>query len=222
MAYLLRGALIEYKSDFLGPMPNVVIFQFNPEQLTRNIQIPQRPSGSSSRETNQSGEQPYEKISITAHFTASDQLNAGNPLAVMFGIGPQLAALEKMVYPEGVLSGLIGQALDAIGDSVSSGSENPTQTVPREAYPRILFIWGLTKVLPVKIDSMRITEQHFDNRLNPIQAEVSLEFSVLGSDPCDEDTVAKGALAYTNMIKDTQAVLNLANTAQQVIEIIPF
>jgi hypothetical protein len=37
MSVLLRGALIEYGSDFMGPIPNVVIFQFNPETLTRTV-----------------------------------------------------------------------------------------------------------------------------------------------------------------------------------------
>ena len=32
---LLRGALIEYGTDLIGPIPNVVIFQYNPESLTR-------------------------------------------------------------------------------------------------------------------------------------------------------------------------------------------
>ena len=40
---MLRGALIEYGTDLIGPIPNVVIFQFNPEQLTRTITIPQPP-----------------------------------------------------------------------------------------------------------------------------------------------------------------------------------
>jgi hypothetical protein len=33
MPYLLQGALIEYGSDCLGPIPKVVTFQFNPESL---------------------------------------------------------------------------------------------------------------------------------------------------------------------------------------------
>ena len=66
---LLRGALIEYASDFLGPLPNLVIFQFNPDTLTRNFQIPQRPTGAASRETSQAGEIPVEKINLTASFS---------------------------------------------------------------------------------------------------------------------------------------------------------
>ena len=109
MPYLLRGALIEYGSDFLGPLPNVVIFQFNPESLTRTIQIPPRPTGTGSRETSQAGEEPVESISLTAHFSAADDLANDDKLTRTFGIGPRLAALEKMVYPAGRLSGLIGK-----------------------------------------------------------------------------------------------------------------
>lgn len=138
MAYLLRGALIEYESDFLGPLPNVVIFQFNPESLTRNIKIPSRPTGAASRETNQAGEVPVETISLTAHFSAADRLGQNDSLARLFGIGPQLAALEQMARPTGKISGAIGEAIDAIGDAIfGGGGECPTQPVPREQYPRI-------------------------------------------------------------------------------------
>lgn len=221
MPYLLRGALIEYGSDFLGPIPNVVIFQFNPESLTRDIQIPSRPAGTGSRETSQAGEVPVENISLTAHFSAADRLKENNSLARAFGIGPQLAALEKMVHPTGRISGLIGEALDAVGEAIFGGDESPCQPIPREKYPRILFIWGLTRVLPVVIKSMNITEQHYDNLLNPIQAEVSLRLDVLTADPCSDDRVAGGALEYSNLAKDAQAIANLANTAEQVVDIIP-
>ena len=223
MSYLLRGALIEYGSDFLGPIPNVVIFQFNPESLTRNMEIPRRPTGAGSRETSQAGEVPVEKITLTAHFSAADQLNRDNPLARAFGIGPRLAALEKMVHPAGKISGLIGEALDAIGSAISGGGDSsPTQPIPRENYPRILFIWGLTRVLPVVIDSMSFTEQQFDPLLNPIQAEVTLGLSVIHVDSCSDDMIAKGAMEYSNLAKDAQAMTNLANTVQQAAEIIPF
>ena len=40
MAKFLRGALVEYGRSLLGPIPNVVVFQFNPEQLARTLTIP--------------------------------------------------------------------------------------------------------------------------------------------------------------------------------------
>lgn len=69
---------------------------------------------------------------------------------------------------------------------------------------------------------MNITEQQYDNLLNPVQAEVSLGLSVLTIDPSSDDRVAKGAMEYTNLAKEAQAIANLANTARQVAEIIPF
>jgi hypothetical protein len=223
MPYLLRGALIEYGSDFLGPLPNVVIFQFNPETLTRAIQIPQRPTGGTRRETNQAGDPPIERITLKAEFDAADGLNANKVLARGFGVGPQLAALEKMVYPAGKISGLIGAAIDAIGDALGLGGDDAeNQPIPRESYPRILFIWGLTRILPVTIDSMSITEQQYDFLLNPVRAEVSLGLSVNSTNTCSTDKVAKGAMEYSNLAKEAQAILNLANTVELAAELIPF
>lgn len=224
MTYLLRGALIEYKSDFLGPLPNVVLFQFNPETLTRTIQIPPRPTEGARRETQQSGDPPLEKITIKAEFSAADQLGDNNLLTRAFGVGPQLAALEKIVQPTDTLGGLLGQALDAVGDALGLGSNEapPTQPIPREQYPRILFIWGLTRILPVVIDSMTITEQEYDFLLNPIRAEVSIGMTVNAIKQCSDDQIAKGALDYSTAAKEAQAILNLANTVELAMDLVPF
>src|SRR5687767_6493147 len=106
MPYLLRGALIEYGAGLIGPIPNIVIFQFNPESLTRTMKIPARPSGATAREQTQSGEKTFESISLKAHFSAADMLNDEKVLARLFGVGPQLSALEKMVHPSSKLAGL--------------------------------------------------------------------------------------------------------------------
>lgn len=224
MAYLLRGALIEYGSDFLGPLPNVVIFQFNPETMSRTIQIPSRPQGGAARETTQAGEPSIEKITIKAEFDASDQLNSGNILARTVGIGPQLAALEKMVHPSNVIGGLIGAAIDAVGDALGlgGGDDEPTQPIPREKYPKLIFIWGLTRVLPVIVESMSITEQQFDSLLNPVRAEVTLGLSVSPPGTCSDDLIAKGAMEYTTVAKEAMAIANVANSVEQVAELIPF
>ena len=221
MAKMLRGALLEYGSDFLGPIPNVVIFQFNPETLTRTIQIPPRNTGATARETSQAGEPPVEKVTVNAVFSAADALNVNDPLARAFGVGPQIAALEKMVYPAGKLSGLIGKAVDAIAGAIGGGGDDPTQTIPREAQPRILFIWGLTRVVPVIIESMSITEQQYDFLLNPVEAQVSIGLAVVPPSQCSDDVVGKGALEYTNVAKEAQAMLNLANTVKLAADLIP-
>jgi len=225
MPFLMRGAMIEYGSDFLGPLPNVVIFQFNPESLSRTIQIPPRPTGGAPRETTQAGEPSIEKITLKAQFSAADGMGKNNVLARTMGIGPRLAALEKMVNPASKLSGLIGAAIDAIGGALGiggGGGGDPRQTIPREKYPRILFLWGPFRVLPVVIESMTITELQYDFLLNPIQADVSIGLAVNAIDDCSDDKVGKGALEYSNMAKDAQAMLNLANTVGQIADLIPF
>jgi hypothetical protein len=141
------------------------------------------------------------------------------------GVGPRLAALEKMVRPAGKLSGLIGAAIDAVGDALGvggGGGDGARQPVPREAYPRILFVWGPFRLLPVVIDSMNIVELQYDFLLNPTQADVDISLSVDPIDPCSNDVIGKGALEYSNLAKEAQAIANLANTAGQVVELIPF
>lgn len=218
---MLRGALVEYGTDLIGPIPNVVIFQFNPETLSRALQVPPRPTGATQRETTQAGEKTFEKITFKAHFSAANMLDEDKVLARLFGIGPQLAALEKMVLPSSTIAGLIGAAIDAIAGAVAPPSP-PAQPIPREKYPRILFIWGPTRVLPVTIDSMTIAEQEYDFVLNPVRAEVDITLSVIAIDQCSDDLLARGALEYSTMAKEAMAIANLANTAEQIVDLVPF
>ena len=232
MGSFLRGALVEYGSDVLGPIPNVVVFQFNPEEISRTLNIPQaKPETAGNArltEPHQAGAPPTETFSITAHFSAADDLGKGGAASVVartFGIGPQLAALEKMVYTQaGIISGLIGAAVDAIGDAIGlgGGAEAPERPIPREKKPRILFIWGPSRVLPVEIRSMSITERKFDSLLNPVQAEVQMNMAIASFPKESDDTVGKGALTYTQTVKEAQVLLNLAKAVELTLDIIPF
>ncbi len=221
MTFLLRGALIEYGTDLIGPIPNVVIFQFNPESLNRSFTIP-RPPGGAEREQAQAGEPTTESIGLRAYFSAVDALAENKVLARAFGIGPQLAALEKMVLPGGKIAGLVGAAIDAVGSALGmgGGAEPPTQTIPRQPMPRLLFIWGLTRVQPVRIESLKINELEYDSLLNPIRAEVDIELAVTKVSECSDDWLAKGAQTYTELAKEAQAIANLANTAEQIVDLI--
>ena len=208
---MLRGALIEYGSDLIGRIPNVVIFQFNPESLSRTLQIPARPTGATQREITQAGEETFEQISFTAHFSAANMLADDKVLARLFGVGPQLCALEKMAVPTAEIATLLG-AVDAVGDALGDGAHQDL-CIPREQFPRILFIWGAARVLPVTIDSMTIAELEYDQRLNPVRAEVDLQLTVTLADERSDDDLAKGALEYTTIAKEAQAIANLANLA---------
>ncbi|MGZ5132086.1 MAG: hypothetical protein ACXWCU_08740 [Caldimonas sp.] len=227
----MRGALVEYSGQFLGPIPNIVIFQFNPETLSRTITIPQATSASNSaanrpkREVATTEAPAVESFTVTAQFSAADDLGTGGAVGVLprlFGVGPQLAALEKMVYPVTTPGGLIGAAIDAVGSALSSaaGGASPTRPVPPQKVPRLLFIWGPTRVLPVRITSMSINEKQYDMLLNPTEAEVQIGLSVV-STPSPSDAVAVGAWGYSQMIKDTQATLNLAKVIEFAVDLVP-
>lgn len=218
----MLGALVEYGTDFLGPIPNAVVFQFNPETIVRTISIPPRAVDATQRETSQAGEPAYERFTIQAKFSAADQRNNLDPIGIAFGVGPQLAALKAMVYPVKTPGGLIGAAIDAIGSLVGSEGPAPTQPIPRQQTPRILFIWGAKRILPVLIESLTITEEIYDGELNPIEVEVAIGLAVITPCSCCGDKIGQGALAYTQMAEDTMATINLANSAALVSHLIPF
>ncbi len=209
MPKYLRGALAEYKDDLSDSLSNVVTFQFNPENLTRTIQIQPQNTGTQSREDRQAAEKPVEKISLTIHFTAADKRNEKDKVTMKHGVGPQLAALTKMANPvqEGQESSQQEGSGDAVGSEVTANSDSgdATQPTPRQQYPRVVFIWGEKRVLPVIIDSMTITEQQFDANLNPIQAQVALGLSVMTITPYTEDQTARGAVEYSSNSTTAQA-----------------
>jgi hypothetical protein len=101
-----------------------------------------------------------ETISFEIRLDATDKLNDGDVITEQFGIAPQLATLEAMVYPKE--ESLVGAALlgKSAGFSFTKG-ENP---------PMMLFIWGGKRVLPVNINSMNVTETEFSTDLDPIRA----------------------------------------------------
>ena len=85
----------------------------------------------------------------------------------------------------------------------------------------MLFIWGPARILPVRISSMTLTEEQFDFVLNPVQAQVEIGLEVAGTPP-DDDLVARGALKYSQGMKDAQAALNLATNVELVVDMIRF
>lgn len=232
VGFVLPGALVEYGTGTLGIPLNIVVFQFNPESITRTINLPTATTTSDPertarrREHGQLSAPPLETFEISAHFSAADDLGKGGAASAiprLFGVGPQLAALEKMAYPSaGLISGLIGEAVDAVGDALGlGGDDDPTRSVPRQPAPRILFIWGPSRVVPVKIKSMVITEQKYDPLLNPVQAEVRIGLEIPNAPP-PGDKVGEGAMTYTATVKDAQAILNLAKAVELAIDVIPF
>ncbi len=195
---LLKGALIAV--DPLSPVPNAVVFQYNPDTLTRRLEA---------RAVSQEGDRgealrltgaPKETITLTIEIDAADQLEQGDPVTVANGLHPTLAALETMLYPSSA-SVIVNDVLSLVGT---------IEVIPLDG-PMTLFVWGPTRVLPVRLTSFSITEEAYDPQLNPIRAKVELSLTVLSYQ--DLSPLSPGyALFLTHHIaKEALAKLNLFN-----------
>ncbi|MEL6475704.1 MAG: hypothetical protein AAFR17_00130 [Pseudomonadota bacterium] len=225
MKKLVRGALIEYGSDFLGPIPNIVLFQYNPEELNRQFQI-QRQSHDNNVPARQTEvfhahSAPVESFTLTLKFDAADDLDQGSATAELFGVGPRLAALEKMIKPS-AQSALLGAVIDAVGDLLGGGDSGATRSVPPERLPRLIFVGGATRVLPVEVKSFSIKETLFNRGLQVIRAEVTIGLEVITLIPASTDLIGAGAIEYMQILKDTQSILNLADAVEGAGDVIPF
>jgi hypothetical protein len=163
----LKGALVA--ANATGPQAGVIIFQYNPDQMTRTLQ-PQMAGGESAGrgEVLRLKGAPIETIKVDVEIDATDQLEAADKNALTTGIYPQLSALETLVYPQSsiVIANTIMLAAGTI------------EIIPVEA-PMTLFVYGPKRVLPVRISDFSITEEAHDTSLNPIRAKVSLGLRVL-------------------------------------------
>jgi hypothetical protein len=164
---LMKGAIVGI--DILNPLASIIIFQYNPDTMTRTL-TPQTAGGQGAdrSEALRLKGAPQEAITLSVEIDATDQLADGNPIAGTMGIYPQLAALEMLIYPKSALV-IANTILLAAG----------TIEIIPPAAPLTLFIWGPQRILPVRLTTFSITEEAYDPLLNPIRARVQLGMRVL-------------------------------------------
>jgi hypothetical protein len=202
----LKGAFISLGGGLLGALPNIVVFQFNPDRITRTPALAQAPTastGAGNCDARQQPGQPGETISFTLRLDATDQLASSNVIAAASGILPTLSALELLMAPKGSLS------IDLFN---LGGTSAPFQLPPNKL-PTVLFFWGPFRILPVTVTNLNITETEYDMLLNPVRAEVSINLTVLTPSQIADDDLASGAYKYSQGVKEVMAALNLANAA---------
>lgn len=217
---ILRGAFVEFG---LSLPPLVVVFQFNPLQLTRSRSLtfaaPNPPAPAGGKPAGQTPTRTLRQfhgqfsdlldlqkqqlvtvqeqgINFDIRLDATDKLDDGDAITEQFGIAPQIATLEQMVCPKD--ESLLGAALGALlggaeGFSFTRGA-NP---------PLVLFIFGRKRVLPVNINSMNITETEFSTDLNPTRASVAVNLTVIEGKSVP--------YLYSKAMTEAMSVLNLAN-----------
>ncbi len=167
---ILKGALVEMNP--LVPVPNVIVFQYNPDTLTRRLEARATGGGEGSDrgEAFRLSGPPKENLTLSVTMDAADQLERSDPLAAASGLGASISALELMLYPKSQTI-IANTALAQVGF---------LEVVPPEA-PLTIFVWGPQRVVPVRLTSFSVSEEAYDTKLNPIRAKAELGLQVLSS-----------------------------------------
>jgi hypothetical protein len=196
--------------DALLPIPNVVVFQYNPDQLTRTIHPLTAGADAEKGDVLRLRGPAQETIRLEAELDATDRLEAGDPIASTVGILPQLASLECMVYPKAAIE-IVNQALSAAG---------VIEIIPTPA-PLTILVWNAARILPVSLQDFTITEEAFDVNLNPIRAKVSLSLRVLTY--ADLGLLSPGGALFMahQVAKEALAAVSLVSTAASTVPLPP-
>jgi len=199
---LLKGGLILLDAD-TSAVQRVIVLQYNPDTLSRTLQ-PQtvKESGDRSEAMRLTGP-PVETIKLDAEIDATDQLEFPDQHAnaVQFGIQPQLAALEIILYPKS------GQLLS----NNSLASAGMLEILPTMS-ALTLFVWSKSRIVPVRITDFSVTEEAFDTALNPLRAKVSLGMRVLSVTDLGYDHKGGGLYMAYQQFKEQLAAKNAAGT----------
>ena len=205
---LLKGALVAI--DPLRPKPTVIVFQYNPETVTRRIEA--RTAGGDSgggggdrAEVLRLAGPPKETITLAAEIDGSDEVDGLHAGRLPAGIYPMLSALELLLYPQSsVVMANATQAAAGVLDSL-----------PPEA-PLVLFVWGAQRVLPVRLDSFSITEEAHDALLNPVRAKVDLSLQVLSAHDFKRTQPGFDLFMAHHIAKEVLAASNVFNSVQSL------
>ncbi len=192
---LLKGAIVGI--DPFNPLASIIIFQYNPDTLTRRLTAQTTGSDNADRgEVLRLKGPPQETINLEVEIDAADQLEQSQPTALTMGILPTLASLEMLLYPKSSVA-IANEVLAAAGI---------IEVIPPEA-PLTLFVWGIQRVLPVRLTEFSITEEAFDPILNPIRAKVSLGMRVLNYQDLGLTSVGGSIFMAHQIVKEVMATI---------------
>ncbi|HSZ60726.1 MAG TPA: hypothetical protein VK828_02955 [Terriglobales bacterium] len=241
----LRGAFVQMTPGFTLPIPNVILFQYNPESLTHTWQpaapdMTPYPTASAKAHVNPLAVEglPGESFSFNLAMDANDMIADGGSsvvaaaaagLATATGIYSRLCALEMLLYPTGSFpsSGLVGTITAAATNAATGTTSGAAKKVPQFILPTVLFIWGPARILPVRVTGLTITETLYDALLlNPTHAEAQVSLQVLTPDEvlALQDALKQVAIAaynYSQAFRQAQALANLANGADTILGMLP-
>jgi hypothetical protein len=191
---VLKGAIVGI--DLFNPLASVIVFQYNPDTMTRTVRAQGSGEGGARSEAMRLKGAPIENIKLDVEIDATDQLETADGLATSLGIYPQLSALEMLVYPKSALV-IANSVLMAVG----------TLEIMPPIGPFTLLIWGLKRVLPVRLTDLSITEEAYDVALNPIRAKASLGLRVLSYNDLSLTNPGYYVFLTHQIVKETMATI---------------
>ena len=200
---LIKGAIVGI--DIFNPLASVILFQYNPDTLTRKLQAKMSGEGGDRSEALRLEGAPEETITLDIEIDATDQLEKAEGTAVSMGIYPQLSALEMLIYPKSAVV-IANTALLATGT---------IETIQPMA-PLTLFVWGPKRVLPVRLTNFSIAEEAYDVNLNPIRAKVSLGLRVLSYNDLPLTHPGYYLFLAHQVVKETMATIGSVNNLAAV------
>ncbi len=172
-----------------GTVLRIIPLQYNPDTLTRSLQIKGVGAESGDRiEALRLKGPPVETFKVEAEIDATDLLEAADSQATQMGLHPLLAALEILVYPTSA----------TLQSNNSAASAGTLEIVAAET-PLTVFVFGPKRIAPVRLTEFSITEEAFDTSLNPIRAKLSLGMRVLTVDDLGFD--AKGGGLFMTFLQ---------------------
>lgn len=221
---LQKGALVQLVPGIVGLLPNIVAFQYNPEKLSVSLtpwnpfEVDQTQRGSQA--PNVQPFDPKQSFTLELELDATDKLENEDPVAIVSGVADRLSALKKLILPSEGLAGDFIASAKALAGGASEAAHRPT-------VPVVLFVWGPSRILPVRVTSFSVEETLFSPTLHPIQAKVSLGLEVLTPDvfKCRSDTatdIAVAAYNFTKLQEDALALANIANNNDAIRGLLPF
>src|SRR5690606_9767817 len=168
---LVKGGLV-LLDPLSGAVLRVVALQYNPDTLTRTLQVKGVGAESGDRREALRLKGPaVETLKLEAEIDATVALETGSAPATTLGLHPQLAALEALVQPA-------SSELRSANGIAASGS---LEIAPALA-PLAVFVFGAQRIVPVRVTELGITEEAFAFRLNPIGPKSSLGLGLLTGD----------------------------------------
>jgi hypothetical protein len=202
---VLRGAIVGI--DPYNPLASVIVFQYNPDTFSRTLTARTGPqSGNQERaQPMRLRGAPTEQISASVELDATDQLERGDALATSLGIYPHLSALEMLIYPKSIAV-IANTALLLAG----------TREVIAPEAPLTLLIWGIKRIVPIRVTGFTINEEAYDVNLNPIRAKVTLNMRVLSYSDLPISNPGYALFLVHQVIKETMATISSVNDISAV------